>query len=270
MELADGRCDMAITGGVDTLNDIFMYMCFSKTPALGATGNARPFDHQGDGTILGEGVGILILKRLDDAVRDGDRIYAEIRGLGSSSDGKGNAIYAPSSSGQAKALRRAYQRADATPDTVQLVEAHGTGTIVGDAAESEALTAVYRESGGEGTWRPPGSGKSQSGHTKAAAGAAMMGAAESAEASSIASRISSAVSVCVTWIPTGSGRAVGAETSRALAPRSRAASAIAYPIFPEDLLEMKRTGSTGSCVPPALTTIVRSARSPVRPSTMRT
>ncbi len=174
MELADGRCDMAITGGVDTLNDIFMYMCFSKTPALSATGNARPFDHEGDGTILGEGVGILVLKRLDDAVHDGDRIYAEIRGLGTSSDGKGNAIYAPSSSGQAKALRRAYQRAGTTPDTVQLVEAHGTGTVVGDAAESEALTAVYRESGAEGTWCALGSVKSQIGHTKAAAGAASL------------------------------------------------------------------------------------------------
>jgi len=174
MELADGRCDMAITGGVDTLNDIFMYMCFSKTPALSATGNARPFDHEGDGTILGEGVGILVLKRLHDAVRDGDRIYAEIRGLGTSSDGKGNAIYAPSSSGQAKALRRAYQRADATPDTVQLVEAHGTGTVVGDAVESAALTAVYREGGTEGTWCALGSVKSQIGHTKAAAGAASL------------------------------------------------------------------------------------------------
>ena len=174
MELADGRCDMAITGGVDTLNDIFMYMCFSKTPALSATGNARPFDHEGDGTILGEGVGILVVKRLHDAVRDGDRIYAEIRGLGTSSDGKGNAIYAPSSSGQAKALRRAYQRADATPDTVQLVEAHGTGTVVGDAVESEALSAIYRESGAEGTWCALGSVKSQIGHTKAAAGAASL------------------------------------------------------------------------------------------------
>ena len=174
MELADGRCDMALTGGVDTLNDIFMYMCFSKTPALSATGNARPFDHEGDGTILGEGVGILVLKRLKDAVRDGDRIYAEIRGLGTSSDGKGNAIYAPSSSGQAKALRRAYERADATPDTVELVEAHGTGTIVGDAVESAALTAVYREGGMEGTWCALGSVKSQIGHTKAAAGAASL------------------------------------------------------------------------------------------------
>ncbi|MEO2005715.1 MAG: beta-ketoacyl synthase N-terminal-like domain-containing protein, partial [Candidatus Poribacteria bacterium] len=174
MELADGRCDMAITGGVDTLNDIFMYMCFSKTPALSPTGNARPFDHEGDGTILGEGVGILVLKRLDDAVRDGDRIYAEIRGLGTSSDGKGNAIYAPSSSGQAKALRRAYERADVSPDTVQLVEAHGTGTVVGDAVESDALSAVYSEGGGEGSWCALGSVKSQIGHTKAAAGAASL------------------------------------------------------------------------------------------------
>ncbi|MCZ6784143.1 MAG: acyltransferase domain-containing protein, partial [Proteobacteria bacterium] len=174
MELADGRCDMAITGGVDTLNDIFMYMCFSKTPALSPTGNARPFDHEGDGTILGEGVGILVLKRLDDAVRDGDRIYAEIIGLGTSSDGKGNAIYAPSQSGQKKALQRAYQRADISPDTVELVEAHGTGTAVGDAVESEALAAVYRESRAEGTWCALGSVKSQIGHTKAAAGAASL------------------------------------------------------------------------------------------------
>jgi len=174
MELAEGRCDMAITGGVDTLNDIFMYMCFSKTPALSPTGNARPFDHEGDGTILGEGVGMLVLKRLDDAIRDGDRIYAEIIGLGTSSDGKGNAIYAPSQTGQAKALRRAYQRADITPDTVELVEAHGTGTVVGDAVESEALAAVYRESRADGTWCALGSVKSQIGHTKAAAGAASL------------------------------------------------------------------------------------------------
>ena len=174
MELADGRCDMAVTGGVDTLNDIFMHMCFSKTHALSPTGNARPFDQEGDGTILGEGVGVLVLKRLDDAIRDGDRIYAEIIGLGTSSDGKGNAIYAPSKSGQAKALRRTYERAGATPDTVQLVEAHGTGTAVGDAVESEAIAGVYRESQAEGTWCALGSVKSQIGHTKAAAGAASL------------------------------------------------------------------------------------------------
>ena len=95
LELAAGRSDMVVTGGLDTFNSIFMYTCFSKTPALSASGNARPFDAEGDGTILGEGLGVIVLKRLDDAERDGDKIYAVIRGIGSSSDGKGNAVYAP-------------------------------------------------------------------------------------------------------------------------------------------------------------------------------
>ena len=96
LELAAGRCDIVVTGGLDTFNDIFMYMCFSKTPALSPTGDARPFDAAADGTILGEGLGILVLKRLADARRDGDRIYAVIRSMGTSSDGKGQAVYAPS------------------------------------------------------------------------------------------------------------------------------------------------------------------------------
>jgi len=95
LELTTGRSDMAIAGGLDTFNDIFMYMCFSKTPALSPTGNSRPFALGGDGTIIGEGMGAVILKRLDDAQRDGDKIYALIKGIGTSSDGRGNAIYAP-------------------------------------------------------------------------------------------------------------------------------------------------------------------------------
>ena len=79
---------MVITGGIDTFNDIFMYMCFSKTPALSPTGDAKPFDKDSDGTVLGEGLGVLVLKRLADAERDGDRIYAVIKGIGSSSDGR--------------------------------------------------------------------------------------------------------------------------------------------------------------------------------------
>src|SRR5436190_10585765 len=146
LELASSRCDMALTGGLDTFNDIFMYMCFSKTPALSPTGDAKPFDVKADGTILGEGLGVLVLKRLADAERDGDKIYAVIRAIGSSSDGKGNAIYAPNPAGQAKALRQAYRLADISPNTVELVEAHGTGTRAGDAAELAALTEVYRES----------------------------------------------------------------------------------------------------------------------------
>jgi acyl transferase domain-containing protein/NAD(P)-dependent dehydrogenase (short-subunit alcohol dehydrogenase family) len=172
MELYAGRSDMAITGGFDTFNDIFMYMCFSKTPALSPTGNSKPFDLNGDGTILGEGLGAVILKRLDDAKRDGDQIYAVLKGIGSSSDGRGNAIYAPSANGQTKALRDAYEHANVNPRTIELLEAHGTGTKVGDAVEAEALSAVYREAEATGSWCAIGSVKSMIGHTKAAAGVA--------------------------------------------------------------------------------------------------
>ncbi len=171
LELAAGRCDLAVTGGIDTFNDIFVYMCFSKTPALSPTGEARPFDAAADGTILGEGLGMLVLKRLDDARRDGDRVYAVIRSVGTSSDGKGQAVYAPSAAGQVKALHRAYEQAGIAPRTVDLVEAHGTGTRVGDATELAALDEVYGR-GAEGPWCALGSVKSQIGHTKAAAGAA--------------------------------------------------------------------------------------------------
>ncbi|WP_223913392.1 type I polyketide synthase [Geobacter sp. AOG1] len=170
MELDSGKVDMVVTGGVDTFNDIFMYMCFSKTPALSPSGNAKPFDASGDGTILGEGLGIVVIKRLADAERDGDRIYAVIRGIGSSSDGKGDAIYAPSAAGQKKALLNAYRQADVTPESIELIEAHGTGTKVGDAVEVSALRQVYGEA--DTPWCALGSVKSQIGHTKAAAGAA--------------------------------------------------------------------------------------------------
>ncbi|HLW64040.1 MAG TPA: polyketide synthase, partial [Gemmataceae bacterium] len=176
MELATGRADVVVTGGVDTFNDIFMFMCFSKTPALSPTGDARPFSAKADGTILGEGVGIVVLKRLADAERDGDRIYAVIHGMGTSSDGKGNAIYAPSAEGQKRALRDAYHNAGITPDTIELVEGHGTGTKVGDATEIQALTEVFQEYRSKRKsaqpWCALGSVKSQIGHTKAAAGAA--------------------------------------------------------------------------------------------------
>jgi len=170
LELATGKSDMVVTGGIDTFNDIFMYMCFSKTPALSPTGDAKPFDASGDGTILGEGLGILVIKRLADAERDGDRIYAVIRGIGSSSDGKGEAIYTPSASGQKKAIKDAYQRSGITPDSIGLLEAHGTGTKVGDAVEVSALRDIYGEA--DQPWCALGSVKSQIGHTKAAAGSA--------------------------------------------------------------------------------------------------
>jgi acyl transferase domain-containing protein/NAD(P)-dependent dehydrogenase (short-subunit alcohol dehydrogenase family)/acyl carrier protein len=181
LELQAHRADVVVTGGCDTFNDIFMYMCFSKTPALSPTGDAKPFDANGDGTILGEGLGMVVLKRLSDAERDGDTIYAILKGIGSSSDGKGNAIYAPSAAGQKNCLRNAYALANVTPDTIELVEAHGTGTKVGDATEATALTEVYSKDAASSAqspisrpWCALGSVKSQVGHTKAAAGAASL------------------------------------------------------------------------------------------------
>ena len=172
MELRSGRSDVVITGGVDTLNDVFMHQCFTATPALSKSGDARPFDADGDGTILGEGIGILVLKRLEDARRDGDRVHAVLTGIGSSSDGRAKSIYAPRSSGQARAVRAAYEDAGVGPADIGLIEAHGTGTKAGDGTEAGGLAEVFVA--GE---LPPrsialGSVKSMIGHAKAAAGAA--------------------------------------------------------------------------------------------------
>ena len=103
-ELYLGQSDLVITGGVDTLNDIFMYMCFSKTPALSQKGDCRPFSDAADGTMLGEGLGMLALRRLEDAERDGNPIYAVLRSVGAASDGRAKSVYAPLPAGQARAI----------------------------------------------------------------------------------------------------------------------------------------------------------------------
>ena len=172
MELISGRSDTVITGGVDMLNDIFMHMCFSKTMVLSPTGDARPFSQDADGTVLGEGIGLFVLKRLEDAQKDGNRIYAVIKGVGSSSDGKSQSIYAPSARGQAKALKMAYDEAGIDPSTVELIEAHGTGTKVGDEVEFQALKGLFGQPDNNHRRCALGSVKSMIGHTKAAAGAA--------------------------------------------------------------------------------------------------
>lgn len=175
LELTNGQTDMVLTGGVDTFNDIFMFMCFAKTGALSVSGDAKPFSADADGTVIGEGVGMLVLKRLADAERDGDHIHAVIRGIGSSSDGKSQSIYAPRAEGQAEALRKAYENAGVSPTTIGLVEAHGTGTKVGDIVEFSALDTVFREADSSRKgWCAVGSVKSQIGHTKAAAGVASL------------------------------------------------------------------------------------------------
>ncbi|HUZ78083.1 MAG TPA: beta-ketoacyl synthase N-terminal-like domain-containing protein [Chloroflexota bacterium] len=167
-ELAEGQCDVVISGGIDTDNTAFMYLCFSKTPAFSHAGEIRPFDAASDGMLIGEAAGMLVLKRLADAERDGDRVYAVIRGVGSSSDGRSSSIYGPRSEGQARALRRAYANAGVDLASVGLIEAHGTGTVAGDQVELEGLRQVFA-----GQVREPlalGSVKSQVGHGKAAAG----------------------------------------------------------------------------------------------------
>ncbi|MEU1545310.1 SDR family NAD(P)-dependent oxidoreductase [Nocardia sp. NPDC005745] len=171
-ELQDGRADMMITGGVDTENTIFIYMCFSKVGALSAGGRISPFSADADGTLLGEGITMLALRRLQDARRDGNRIYAVIRGLGSSSDGRAKSIYAPRASGQRFALDRAYADAEVSPADVALIEAHATGTPVGDKTELTALKELLTDATSERAFAALGSVKSQIGHTKGAAGTA--------------------------------------------------------------------------------------------------
>ena len=171
-ELIEGRADMMITGGVDADNSPFTYLCFSKTPAFSPSQKIRPFDQESDGMLIGEGLGMVVLKRLEDAERDNDRIYAVIRGIGSSSDGKYKSIYAPRPSGQSLAIERAYQEAGFAPQSISLVEAHGTGTKAGDPAEFTGLKAVFGTPNGNKQSIAIGSVKSQIGHTKAAAGAA--------------------------------------------------------------------------------------------------
>lgn len=169
-ELVLHRADLMITGGCDADNSIFTFMCFSKTPALSPSGRIRPFDAAADGTLIGEGIGMLALKRLADAERDGDRVYAVIRGIGNSTDGPTTSVHAPCGDGQYLALERAYDDADIPAASVSLIEAHGTGTPTGDGVELAALNRFL------GDARPRsvaiGSVKSQIGHTKAAAGAA--------------------------------------------------------------------------------------------------
>jgi len=174
MELTEGRADMMITGGVDVDNSILTYMCFSKTPAFSKGEVVKAFDADSDGMMVGEGIGMLVLKRLEDAERDGDRVYAVIRGMGASSDGRFKSIYAPRSEGQAKAMRRAYEDAGFAAATVGLVEAHGTGTMAGDPAEFNGINMVFSENNPKRQYIALGSVKSQIAHTKSTAGAASL------------------------------------------------------------------------------------------------
>ena len=170
-ELRTGRTDAMLAGGVSRPDSLFTQMGFCQLRALSPSGVCRPFDANADGLVVGEGAGIVMLKRLNDARHDGDTIYGVIRGIGLSNDIAGS-LLAADSEGQLRAMREAYRQAGWAPEDVDLIECHGTGTPLGDAVELESLYALWHQS----HWRPGqcalGSVKSNIGHLLTAAGAA--------------------------------------------------------------------------------------------------
>ena len=164
------QVDVMLAGASDRTMDPATFAKFSAIGALSPT-HSSPFDARANGFVMGEGAGVLVLKRLSDAMRDGDEIYSVIRGIGGSSDGRGKGITAPSQRGQIQAIARAYSQAGYDASSVELVEAHGTSTKVGDATELSTLSRLWTGVEGAGNVAV-GSIKSQIGHLKAAAGIA--------------------------------------------------------------------------------------------------
>ena len=164
------QVDMMVAGASDRTMDPATFAKFSAIGALSPS-HSTPFDSKANGFVMGEGSGALALKRLSDAIRDGDSVQAVIRGVGASSDGRGKGITAPSTRGQIQAVNRAYMQAGYDCSTVDLVEAHGTSTVVGDATELNSLSEAFRNTT-DGASVAVGSIKSQIGHLKAAAGIA--------------------------------------------------------------------------------------------------
>ncbi len=170
-ELNAGRADAMLAGGVSRPDCLYTQVGFSQLKALSPSGRCAPFDVTADGLVVGEGVGLLVLKRLDDAIRDQDKIYGLIRGIGLSNDMQGN-LLAPDSEGQLRALRYAYQDAGWSPSDVDLIECHGTGTPLGDVTELRSLRTLWGARGWTEGQCAIGSVKSMIGHLLTGAGAA--------------------------------------------------------------------------------------------------
>jgi acyl transferase domain-containing protein len=169
--LVEHDFDVAITGGIDRNMGASTFIKFCKIGALSGTGT-RPYAEGADGFVMGEGTAIFVLKRLADAERDGDKIYAVLRGMGGSSDGKGKGITAPNPIGQKLAIERAWQNAGLSPATATLIEGHGTSTRVGDVVEVQSMIDVLNSFHLPSRSVALGSVKSNFGHLKGAAGAA--------------------------------------------------------------------------------------------------
>ena len=169
--LIERHFDAVITGGIDRNMGAPSFVKFCKIGALSATGT-RPYAQGADGFVMGEGSALFLMKRLADAERDGDKIYAVIRGMGGSSDGKGKGITAPNPIGQRLAIQRAWEIAGLSPGTATYIEGHGTSTRVGDVVEVESMAEALRNSNVPAHSVAIGSVKSNFGHLKSAAGAA--------------------------------------------------------------------------------------------------
>lgn len=172
--LRQGQCDLAVASGIFLCQTPTFWYIFTELGAMSPSARIRPFDRRADGLLVGEGAGAVILKRLDDARRDGDQVYAVIQGVGLSSDGRQSHVLASSSAGQIAALRRAYRDAEIDPSTIGYLEAHGTGTLAGDAAELATLAGFWGPRGKFPPSRAFGSVKSMIGHTMPAAGIASL------------------------------------------------------------------------------------------------
>ena len=172
-ELLAGRADAMLSGGLSRPDSLYTQMGFSQLHALSPSGTCSPFDSKGDGLVVGEGCGMFLLKRTEDAVRDGDHIYAVIRGIGLSND-LGGSLLAPASEGQLRAMRAAYKQAGWAPQDVDLIECHATGTPVGDLVEFSSLRELWGEDGWQTGQCVIGSVKSNIGHLLTAAGSAAL------------------------------------------------------------------------------------------------
>ncbi|MGW7363448.1 type I polyketide synthase [Streptomyces sp. NPDC054841] len=171
--LRQGTCSNALVGGVYLSLTPDSLVGFSKLGALSAAGVCRPFDERADGFVLGEGAGAVVLRPLADALADGDRVYAVIKGIGSANDGAAPGPLAPTAEGQLRAMRRAYADAGLPPSAIGFIEAHGTGTTVGDRIEAEALRRLRTEHPDDDpSLCYLASGKALIGHSLSAAGVA--------------------------------------------------------------------------------------------------
>jgi acyl transferase domain-containing protein/phosphopantetheinyl transferase len=169
-----GLCDLGVAGGISLNQNAGFWSIFTQLNAISATGDIRPFDRRANGTVLAEGAGAVVLKRLTDAARDGDQIYAVIKGVGSSSDGREAGLLAPTTAGQVESLRAAYRDAALDPATIGYLEAHGTATGMGDAAEIATIKTIFGIDRSGPLARPMGSIKSMIGHALPAAGIASL------------------------------------------------------------------------------------------------